>query len=234
MNLSRWYPVLIWMRSGAKDKKLAVVLKDGSETTLKQPEWLAGYTGDAENPASLLFRQNYMHIDLQFDKNDPISKDDPAGIRDIILEAATTTILDCEDAVAAVDAEDKVVIYRNLLGVLVKGDLQESVAKNGTTFVRRLSKDREYQSVNGEKFTLPGRSLLFVRNVGLLMNNPAILDEDENDIFEGILDCRRHDTDRQARSGKQDQFESRFHLYRQTETAWPERNGFHKRTVQQG
>lgn len=176
------------VRYYVKDKKLAVVLKDGSETTLKQPEWLAGYTGDAENPASLLFRQNYMHIDLQFDKNDPISKDDPAGIRDIILEAATTTILDCEDAVAAVDAEDKVVIYRNLLGV-VKGDLQESVAKNGKTFVRRLSKDREYQSVDGEKFTLPGRSLLFVRNVGLLMNNPAILDEDENDIFEGILDA---------------------------------------------
>ncbi len=172
-----------------KDGLLAVVLKNGKETALKQPEWLVGYNGDPANPSSLLFKQNQLHFDLLFDKNDPICAGDPAGIRDIIMEAATTTILDCEDAVAAVDADDKVLVYRNLLGVL-KGDLEENVTKNGTTFVRRMNKDREYQSVSSsEKFALPGRSLIFVRNVGLLMQNPAILDSDENDIFEGIMDA---------------------------------------------
>ena len=172
-----------------KDGQLAVALKNGNETSLKQSEWLAGYNGSPENPTSLLFKQNQLHFDLLFDKNDPVCAGDPAGIRDIIMEAATTTILDCEDAVAAVDADDKVLVYRNLLGVL-NGDLEENVTKNGTTFVRRMNKDREYLSVaSGEKFTLPGRSLIFVRNVGLLMQNPAILDRDENDIFEGIMDA---------------------------------------------
>lgn len=172
-----------------KNKQLAAVLANGSETTLKQPQWLVGYNGAPENPSSLLFVQNHMHFDLLFDKNDPICASDPAGVRDIIMEAATTTILDCEDAVAAVDADDKVVVYRNLLGVM-KGDLEENVAKNGTTFVRKMNGDREYLSVaTGEKFSLPGRSLIFVRNVGLLMQNPAILDGDENDIFEGIMDA---------------------------------------------
>ena len=172
-----------------RNKQLVAVLGDGSETTLKQPEWLVGYNGDPENPASLLFMQNHMHFDLLFDKNDPICASDPAGVRDIIMEAATTTILDCEDAVAAVDADDKVLVYRNLLGVM-KGDLEENVTKNGTTFVRKMNGDREYLSVaTGEKFSLPGRSLIFVRNVGLLMQNPAILDGDENDIFEGIMDA---------------------------------------------
>lgn len=172
-----------------KNRQLAVVLKDGRETTLKQSEWLAGYNGNPDNPESLLFKQNQMYFDVLFDKNSPICADDPAGIRDIIMEAATTTILDCEDAVAAVDADDKVLVYRNLLGVM-NGDLEENVTKNGTTFVRRMNPDRTYLSVDsGEKFTLPGRSLIFVRNVGLLMQNPAILDMDENDIFEGLMDA---------------------------------------------
>lgn len=172
-----------------KNEQLAVVLKSGTETTLKNPGWLVGYKGDPENPSSLLFKQNQMHFDMLFDKNSPVCASDPASIRDIIMEAATTTILDCEDAVAAVDADDKVLVYRNLLGVL-KGDLVENVTKNGNTFVRRLNNDREYVCVaSGEKFTLQGRSLVFVRNVGLLMQNPAILDENGNDIFEGIMDA---------------------------------------------
>ena len=172
-----------------KNGRLAVALKDGTETTLKNPAWLVGYNGEPENPSSLLFRQNHLHFDLLFDKNDPVCAGDPAGIRDIVMEAATTTILDCEDAVAAVDADDKVVVYRNLLGIL-KGDLEENVTKNGTTFVRRMNRDREYQSVSSpEKLTLPGRSLMFVRNVGLLMQNPSIRDGNDNDIFEGILDA---------------------------------------------
>lgn len=171
-----------------KDGALAAVLKDGSEAGLKEPSCLVGINGSADAPTSLLFKQHYMHFDMIFDKTSPVCATDPAGVRDIIVEAATTTILDCEDAVTAVDAEDKALVYHNLLGVMM-GTLEESVTKNGNTFVRRLNKDREYSCVKtGEKFSLKGRSLVFVRNVGHLMTNPSILDENNNEVYEGIMD----------------------------------------------
>ncbi len=168
--------------------QLQVSLKDGSHAGLKQPEWLVGYNGEADAPTSLLFLQNGLHFDILIDKNSPIGQQDPAGIQDIIMEAALSTIMDCEDSVAAVDGEDKTLVYRNWLG-LMDGTLSEEVAKGGKTFVRRLNPDREYTKADGSgRFKLPGRSLLFIRNVGHLMTTPAVLDQNGNEIPEGILD----------------------------------------------
>ena len=163
-------------------------LKNGSETSLVSPELFVGYLGTADAPSSLLFLHNGLHFDILIDKNSVIGGQDPAGVKDIIMEAALSTIMDCEDSVAAVDGEDKTLVYSNWMG-LMNGSLVEEVTKGDKTITRRLNPDREYIHADGSgSFKLPGRSLLFIRNVGHLMTTPAVLDRDGNEIPEGILD----------------------------------------------
>ncbi|CAD5110528.1 malate synthase G [Zestomonas carbonaria] len=170
------------------DGDLRVSLRDGSQTSLAQPEKFVGYQGTAKAPGAVLLKNNGLHFEIQIDRESPIGRTDAAGVKDVLLEAALTTIMDCEDSVAAVDADDKVVVYRNWLG-LMKGDLAETLEKGGKTIVRRLNPDRVYTGADGAELVLHGRSLLFVRNVGHLMTNPAILDGEGNEIPEGILDA---------------------------------------------
>ncbi|MCM2252276.1 MAG: malate synthase G [Ramlibacter sp.] len=176
------------------DGKLAVRLKSGTSTGLKDPARFIGFQGDAAAPSSLLLRNNGIHFDIQIDRNAPIGRDDAAGICDVIMEAALSTILDLEDSVAVVDAQDKVLAYSNWLGIL-QGTLTEQVTKGGKTFTRGLNPDRKYQPGFGAgaqakgEVTLHGRSLLFVRNVGHLMTNPSILYGGGKEIPEGILDA---------------------------------------------
>ncbi|KZY62070.1 malate synthase G, partial [Oleiphilus sp. HI0061] len=169
------------------DGKLAVTLADGSTSGLKEEDKFVGYTGDVAAPTSILLKNNGLHIEIQIDATSPVGSTDAAGVKDLIMEAALTTIMDCEDSVAAVDAEDKVTTYGNWLG-LMKGDLAEDVSKGGKTFTRVMNADREFTGVDGNTFSLKGRSMLFVRNVGHLMTNPAILLEDGSEIPEGIMD----------------------------------------------
>ncbi|WP_341963858.1 malate synthase G [Pseudomonas sp. RC10] len=166
---------------------LIVSLTDGSQSPLAQPEKYVGYQGDLAQPTAILLKNHGLHIEIQLDPTSPIGSSDPAGIKDLLLEAALSTIIDCEDSVAAVDADDKLVIYRNWLG-LMKGDLTEELVKGGKTIIRRLNPDREYVGADGGRLTLHGRSLLFIRNVGHLMTNPAILYDGNKEIPEGILD----------------------------------------------
>ena len=170
------------------DGALAVTLQDGSTTGLADPSKFAGYRGDAAAPSAVLLRNHGLHIEIRVDRAHPVGKADDAGVRDIILEAATTTIMDLEDAVSTVDAEDKVLAYRNWLG-LVKGDLTDRFAKGGRMVDRAMNRAREYTAPDGSTVTLPGISLMLIRNVGHLMTNPAILDEDGNEAPEGILDA---------------------------------------------
>ena len=168
--------------------KLVVSLKGGSNTGLRDDAQLVGFQGDAAAPIAVLLKHNGLHFEIQIDASSPIGQTDAAGVKDVLMEAALTTIMDCEDSVAAVDADDKVVVYKNWLG-LMKGDLAEEVAKGGQTFTRTMNPDRVYTKVDGSELTLHGRSLLFVRNVGHLMTNPAILDAQGNEIPEGIQDA---------------------------------------------
>ncbi|WP_047711937.1 malate synthase G [Pseudomonas lactis] len=169
------------------DGKLIVSLKGGSNSGLRDDAQLIGFQGPAAEPIAILLKHNGLHFEIQIDASTPVGQTDAAGVKDVLMEAALTTIMDCEDSVAAVDADDKVVIYRNWLG-LMKGDLAEEVAKGGQTFTRTMNPDRVYTGVDGSDVTLHGRSLLFVRNVGHLMTIDAILDKDGNEVPEGILD----------------------------------------------
>lgn len=169
------------------DKALVVTLKDGSTTGLKENAVLLGYRGDAANPEAIVFSHNGLHFELQIDANHPIGKEDAAGVKDILMESALTTIMDCEDSVATVDAEDKILAYKNWLG-LITGTLTADIEKGGKTTTRKLNADREYTDLDGNTKKLAGRSLMFIRNVGHLMTNPAILDKEGNEIPEGIMD----------------------------------------------
>ncbi|WP_454870618.1 malate synthase G [Pseudomonas lini] len=169
------------------DGKLVVALKGGSNTGLRDDAQLIGFHGDTAAPTAILLKNNGLHFEIQIDASTPVGQTDAAGVKDILMEAALTTIMDCEDSVAAVDADDKVVIYRNWLG-LMKGDLSEEVSKGGQTFTRTMNADRTYTALDGSELSLHGRSLLFVRNVGHLMTIDAILDKDGNEVPEGILD----------------------------------------------
>ena len=170
------------------DGALTVTLGDGQVSALAAAETFAGYAGDAAAPSAVLLNHNGLHVEIAIDRQHAVGRDDAAGVKDVVLEAAMTTIMDLEDSVSTVDAEDKVVAYRNWLGLL-RGDLTDRFEKGGETVERALNPDRVYTAPDGSTVTLQGRSLMLIRNVGHLMTNPAILDRDGNEAPEGILDA---------------------------------------------
>ncbi len=171
-----------------QEGQLIMILTNGNKTQLKSQQQFVGYQEGAENPSTISLKNNDLHFEIQIDRQSPIGASDIAGVKDIVMESALTTIMDCEDSVAAVDAEDKVRVYRNWLG-LMSGELTATFQKGSTTLTRSLQPDREYISPTGNPFTLKGRSLMFVRNVGHLMTTNAILDEAGNEVPEGIMDA---------------------------------------------
>ncbi|MCL4104164.1 UNVERIFIED_CONTAM: hypothetical protein GTU68_035026 [Idotea baltica] len=190
--LNHHCPLSAGDHNGAKaytvvNNTLQVVLASGQISSLVDADQFRGFIGEANAPRSILLRHNGLHIEIQIDPLSTIGATDAAGIKDVVLESALTTIQDCEDSVAAVDAEDKTLIYSNWLG-LMRGDLEESLSKGGKTVTRRLNEDREFTGRDGKQLVLPGRSLMFVRNVGHLMTNEAILDNADQEIPEGIMD----------------------------------------------
>ncbi|MCB1903557.1 MAG: malate synthase G, partial [Gammaproteobacteria bacterium] len=175
------------VRYAVVERVLILTLQDGGTTGLQNAESFVGYLGDPSAPSAVLLRNHGLHIELQIDKTHPIGKYHPGGIKDVVMEAAVTTIQDCEDSVSTVDAADKVLAYGNWLGLL-KGDLTATLEKDGKTIERRLNPDRQYLAPDGSNFSLPGRSLLFLRHVGHLMTSDAVLDGNGKGIPEGILD----------------------------------------------
>ncbi len=167
---------------------LEIGLMSGESTTLVNSEQFQGYQGTSDQPSGVLLKNNSLHVEIQIDPSHSVGSTDPAGIKDVLLESAITTIQDCEDSVAAVDGEDKVSVYRNWLG-LMKGDLKETFMKGGVEMTRSLNPDRNYTASDGSNLMLSGRSLMLVRNVGHLMTSPAILDQNGQEIPEGILDA---------------------------------------------
>ena len=188
-----------------EDGQLRIALADGTQTVLQQPEKYVGFQGEPDKPDAILLKNNGLHIEIQIDPRHPVGSSDVAGIKDLLLESALSTIIDCEDSVAAVDADDKIQVYRNWLG-LMKGDLAATLDKGGKPVTRTLNPDRSYKAANGGELKLRGRSLLFIRNVGHLMTNPAIIDHDGHEIPEGILDgvmtslIALHDLERRGNS----------------------------------
>ena len=188
-----------------ENHQLVANFADGTKSGLANSDYFLGHRGNAAEPEALVLRQNGLSFEIQIDRNNPIGAQDQAGVKDILLEAALTTIMDLEDSIAAVDANDKVQAYSNWLG-LMKGNLQEEITKDGKTFTRALNGDRPYTDKQGKHTALPGRSLLFIRNVGHLMTNPAIRDEQGNEVPEGIMDAMittliaTHDLKRHANS----------------------------------
>lgn len=170
-----------------ENAQLKVRLNNGSEAGLKDPAQFVGYTGRESEPDGVLLVRNGVHMEVQIDASHPIGKDDAAHVKDVAMESALTTIMDCEDSVAAVDAEDKAGVYRNWLG-LMQGNLEERFEKGGKTVTRSMACDREYLDAQGKALSLHGRSLMLVRNVGHLMTNDAILDSEGSEVPEGIMD----------------------------------------------